>query len=197
MSTVLYLKFTPECVLEAYRHGIFPMADSETGAVEWYSPDPRAIVPLDGLHVSRRLARTIRSGKFEIRLDSAFEEVMRACANREESSWISEEFVELYCILHKHGYAHSVETWREGKLAGGLYGVSIGGAFMGESMFYRETDASKVALAALVDHLNDRGFALLDTQFITPHLWTMGAVEIPAADYLGRLNQALGLSCRF
>ncbi len=197
MSTVLYLKFTPECVLDAYRHGIFPMADSETGEIEWYSPDPRAIVPLDGLHISRRLARTIRSGKFEIRTDSSFEEVMRACADREESSWISEEFVKLYCELHGHGYARSVETWREGELVGGLYGVSVGGAFMGESMFYRETDASKVALAALVDHLNERGFALLDTQFMTPHLSTIGAVEIPAAEYLSRLQHALGLSCRF
>lgn len=197
MSRLLTLTFTPEGVINAYRNGIFPMADSRTGQIDWYYPDPRAIIPLDGLRISRRLARTIRGGAFEVRFDTCFETVMRACADRPDGTWITEQFVGLYSELHRRNFAHCVETWREGQLVGGLYGVSIGGAFMGESMFHRETDASKVALVGLVERLNQRGYSLLDTQFITPHLASMGAVEIPAQQYIALLRAAVRKSCWF
>jgi leucyl/phenylalanyl-tRNA--protein transferase len=191
------LTLTAEGILLAYRHGIFPMADERSGEVLWFRPDPRAIIPLDGLHISRSLARTLRRGLFEIRVDTDFEGVMRACADRPEGTWISERFVEVYGALHRAGQAHSVEAWRNGRLVGGTYGVALGGAFMAESMFHRETDASKVALAALVARLRERHFILLDVQYVTPHLESLGAIEITRREYERRLEQALGLPCRF
>ena len=187
----------PGLLLRAYREGLFPMA-LEDGDIGWFSPDPRGIVPLDMFHVPARLARVIRSGRFEVRVDTAMTDVIRACAEgREEGTWISEQIVRSYLVLFALGYAHSVEVWREGRLVGGLYGVHQGGAFFGESMFHRETDASKVALAALVDRLRARGFTLLDTQWVTPHLKRFGAIEIPRAEYLERLADALAQDCTF
>jgi leucyl/phenylalanyl-tRNA--protein transferase len=191
------LTLTPEGVELAYRHGIFPMADEQSGEVLWFRPDPRAVIQIGGLHVSRSLARTIRRGRFEIRVDSDFEGVMRGCADRPEGSWIDDRFVEVYGALHRAGKAHSVEAWREGRLVGGTYGVALGGAFMAESMFHRETDASKVALAALVQRLWERDFTLLDVQYVTPHLESLGATEITRREYERRLERALGLPRRF
>ncbi len=191
------LTLTPEGIELAYRHGIFPMADELSGEVRWFRPDPRAVIELDGLHVSRSLARTMRRGRFEIRVDSDFEGVMRGCADRREGSWINDRFVEVYGALHRVGKAHSVEVWREGRLVGGSYGVALGAAFMAESMFHRETDASKVALAALVRRLRERDFALLDVQYVTPHLESLGATEITRHEYERRLERALDLPRRF
>jgi leucyl/phenylalanyl-tRNA---protein transferase len=182
-------------LLEAYRSGIFPMA-LENGEIAWFSPDPRGIIPLDAFHLPHGLRRILKKSVFELKIDTAFEEVVRACAEREET-WISEQIIQSYLNLHDLGYAHSIEAWSDGELAGGLYGVSLQGAFFGESMFHRKTDASKVALAGLVGRLQRRGFALLDTQYITPHLRTFGAVEISRRQYLRLLNQALALRCRF
>ena len=184
-----------DLLIAAYTSGWFPMADDE-GEISWYSPDPRGIIPLERFHVSSRLARVIRRGRFRIRVNSAFEAVIRACATSprdpaDRGTWISEEIVESYCALHDLGHAHSVETWSEDRLAGGLYGVAVGGAFFGESMFHRETDASKVALVTLVERLRARGFALLDTQWVTEHLQQFGAVEIPRPEYLRRLGEAV------
>ncbi len=178
-------------LLSAYASGYFPMADPATGEIKWYSPDPRTIIPLDAFSVSRSLRQTIRKRIFDVRFDAAFEEVIRSCGGREET-WISEDIVESYCELHRLGYARSVETWKEGKLAGGLYGVALGKAFFGESMFSRERDASKVALVALVDWLKEGGYLLLDTQFMTPHLQHFGAKEIPREEYLALLKKAVG-----
>jgi len=191
------LTLTPEGVELAYRHGIFPMADERSGEVLWFRPDPRAIIDLDGLHVSRSLARTMRRGRFEIRVDSDFEGVMRGCADRPEGSWIDDRFIEVYGALHRAGKAHSVEAWRDGRLVGGTYGVALGAAFMAESMFHRETDASKVALAALVQRLRERAFTLLDVQYVTPHLERLGATEITRREYERRLEHALSLPRRF
>src|SRR6266700_2144367 len=191
------LTLTPEGVELAYRHGIFPMADERSDDVLWFRPDPRAIIPLDGLHVSRSLARTIRRALFEIRIDTDFEGVMRGCADRPEGSWISERFIEVYGVLHRAGKAHSVEAWRDRRLVGGVYGLALGGAFMAESMFHRETDASKVALAALTSRLRERGFILLDVQYVTPHLASLGAVEISRREYERRLSEALKLERSF
>ncbi|MCC7042927.1 MAG: leucyl/phenylalanyl-tRNA--protein transferase [Acidobacteria bacterium] len=187
----------PALLVRAYREGIFPMA-LDDGEIGWFSPDPRGIIPLETFHVPARLARVVRSGRFEIRIDTAFEAVMRACAERpDDGTWISEEIVESYLALHRLGLAHSVEVWRRGELVGGLYGVSLGGAFFGESMFHRETDASKVALVALVDRLKRRGFMLLDTQWVTEHLEQFGATEIPRTEYLKRLAVAVRKDCAF
>ena len=191
------LTLTPEGVLLAYRHGLFPMADERSGDTLWFRPDPRAVIPLDGFHVSRSLARTIGRGVFEIRVDTDFEGVMRGCADRPEGTWISGRFVEVYGTLHRAGIAHSMEAWRAGRLCGGTYGVALGGAFMAESMFHRESDASKVALAALVTRLRERGFALLDVQYLTPHLESLGAVEITRREYERRLESALALPRSF
>jgi leucyl/phenylalanyl-tRNA--protein transferase len=187
----------PARLVRAYREGIFPMA-VEGGEIAWFSPDPRGVIPLESFHVPARLARVIRSGRFEIAVDRAFEQVMRACAERPgDGTWISEEIIQSYLALHRLGLAHSVEAWRNGRLAGGLYGVHLGGAFFGESMFHRETDASKVVLAALVDRLQRRSFRLLDVQWLTPHLAQFGAIEIPRKVYLSRLRQALEVECAF
>lgn len=183
-------------LLHAYRNAVFPMA-MEDSDIAWFSPDPRAIIPLDdGFHIPHGLQRTLRKNRFEIRLDAAFEEVMRNCARRDET-WINEEIIESYVNLHRLGHAHSVEAWCEGRLAGGLYGVALGGAFFGESMFHEVTDASKVALHALVMRLRERGFSLLDTQWVTPHLLTFGAQEISREAYLQRLRACVDAPCVF
>lgn len=190
------VNFSPEIVLYGYRVGIFPMADPD-GRIYWYRPDPRCIFEIGGLRISRSLRQTLRRGTFEIRVNSAFVEVMHACGDRSEGTWISPQIVEVYGELHRRGFAHSVESWRDGRLVGGLYGVTQGGAFFGESMFYRARDASKVALVALMGRLEARGYALLDTQWSTPHLSRLGAIEIPGAEYARRLREALELSCTF
>lgn len=179
-----------DLLLYAYCNAIFPMAESREGPVYWYSPDPRAIIPLDGLRISRSLRQVLKKKVFDIRINTAFERVIRACAERKDT-WISEQIVQSYLELHRLGYAHSVESWREEKLVGGLYGVAVGAAFFGESMFHKESNASKVALVHLVERLRDRGFELLDTQFITPHLARLGAIVISKEQYLRRLNQAI------
>jgi leucyl/phenylalanyl-tRNA--protein transferase len=185
----------PDVLLQGYRLGVFPMA-MDDGSIEWFSPDPRGILPLDAFHVPHALERVVRKGVFEIRIDTAFKEVMRRCAERSET-WINDEIVESYTRLHEIGCAHSVEAWHEGALAGGLYGVSIGGAFFGESMFHRVTDASKVALCALVERLRRQRFTLLDTQWRTPHLERFGAIEISRRQYMYLLSRAVALSRRF
>jgi leucyl/phenylalanyl-tRNA--protein transferase len=182
---------TPELLLYAYQQGIFPMADPDRGgAIDWYAPDPRAILPLDAFHVPKTLERLVRQERFQVARDRAFEEVMRACADR-SSTWITDEIIQAYVALYHLGFAHSVECWKDGSLVGGLYGVALGGAFFGESMFHKERDASKVALVHLVRRLRAQGFVLLDTQFVTPHLARFGAVEIPRSDYERRLRRAL------
>jgi leucyl/phenylalanyl-tRNA--protein transferase len=166
------------------------MAESREGPLYWYSPDPRAIIPLDSLKVSRSLRQLVKKKVFDIRVNTVFESVIRECAEREET-WISEQIVQSYLELHRLGYAHTIETWRNEKLVGGLYGVAVGAAFFGESMFHTERDASKVALVFLVDRLREREFELLDTQFITPHLARLGAIEISKDEYLDRLKHAI------
>jgi leucyl/phenylalanyl-tRNA--protein transferase len=184
-------------LVAAYRAGYFPMG-MDDGEIGWFSPDPRAILPLDGFHVPRRLGRLIRSRPFSVTTDTAFRRVMEACAaDRDDGTWITDEILEAYGQLFDRGLAHSVEVWRDGALAGGLYGVSLGGAFFGESMFHRVAGASKVALVGLVERLRTRGYVLLDTQWTTPLLETFGVVEIPRARYLARLEQAVELDCRF
>jgi leucyl/phenylalanyl-tRNA--protein transferase len=183
-------------LLEAYRLGVFPMAD-EDGRIRWFSPDPRAIIELDRFHVPRTLRQVYRQRRFDVRVDTSFEGVIRACADRPEPTWISREIVKAYVHLHRLGHAHSVESWQDDRLVGGLYGVALGGAFFGESMFHRVTDASKVALVALVERLTQRDFCLLDVQFHTPHLARFGVQEISRAEYLGRLRLAVRKPCRF
>jgi leucyl/phenylalanyl-tRNA---protein transferase len=185
----------PDLLLHGYRMGVFPMA-MEDDSIGWFSPDPRAIIPLEDFHVPHALRREWRRGTFNIRIDHRFGEVIRACAERNDT-WINEEIIESYEHLYKLGYAHSVEAWREDQLAGGLYGVAIGGAFFGESMFHRVTDASKIALIALVERLRAAKFALLDTQWLTPHLQQFGAVEIPRSHYLRMLVRAVELPRKF
>jgi leucyl/phenylalanyl-tRNA--protein transferase len=183
-------------VEEAYREGIFPMADIELGIITWHRPRRRALLPLDGFHLSRSLARTLRRGKFEVTFDRDFGGVMNACAER-EPTWISQEFKNVYGELHAQGKAHSVEVWVNGALAGGVYGVHLGGAFFAESKFHRVTDMSKVALAHLVARLRERGFALLEVQYLTEHLAQFGVVEVSHQEYMRRLALALELDCRF
>ena len=188
----------PDLLLAAYSQGIFPMAMDKRGRIGWFSPDPRAIIPLDErFHIPHGLQRTLRKNPFEITVDRDFETVMRECGKRHEGTWISDEIIEGYCALHRLGHAHSIETRLAGKLVGGLYGVHIGGAFFGESMFHRATDASKVALVVLVERLRAGGFALLDTQWTTPHLAQFGTTEIPRREYLRLLKKALALDCKF
>ncbi|HVI82842.1 MAG TPA: leucyl/phenylalanyl-tRNA--protein transferase [Chthoniobacterales bacterium] len=185
----------PELLLQGYRLGVFPMA-MEDDSVAWFSPDPRAIIPLESFHVPHALGRVARKKFFEITVDNRFGEVIRACAKRKDT-WINGEIIEGYERLHELGYAHSVEAWKNQKLAGGLYGVAVGGAFFGESMFHHVTDASKIALVALVEHLRAQKFVLLDTQWITPHLQKFGAVEIPRERYLKMLRRAVELPLKF
>lgn len=183
----------PGTLLAAYRHGIFPMPVANQDVVAWWSPDPRGVVPLDGLRVSRSLRRSCR--RYEVRVDTAFDQVVAACADPvRPHGWIDDRVRDAYVRLHHLGWAHSVETWSpEGELVGGLYGVAIGGLFAGESMFHRATDASKVALVHLVELLGAGGASLLDVQWLTPHLASLGAIEIPRAEYLQRLEVAVGL----
>jgi leucyl/phenylalanyl-tRNA---protein transferase len=186
---------SPELLLQGYRLGVFPMA-MEDDSIAWFSPDPRAIIPLEGFHVPHTLRRVWRQQIFQIKIDNQFTEVIGGCAARKDT-WINREIVESYERLHRLGYAHSVEAWSKNKLAGGLYGVAIGGAFFGESMFHRVRDASKVALVALVERLREKKFALLDTQWLTPHLAQFGAIEISRADYLRMLRRAMELPRKF
>jgi leucyl/phenylalanyl-tRNA--protein transferase len=194
-------EITPGILLKAYACGIFPMAESaDDPGMFWIDPEERGIIPLDSFHVSRSLRKTIRRGTFEMRYDSAFPAVLDACAEPapdRPNTWINAEIRNLYLQLFRDGHAHSVEAWRDDQLVGGLYGVSLGGAFFGESMFSRQTDASKVSLAFLVDRLRRGGYRLLDAQFITDHLAQFGAVEISRADYQARLEEAIALPATF
>jgi len=188
-------RLDPETLLSAYAQGVFPMADRD-GTIRLYTADPRGIIPLDAFHVPHTLAQLVRKtperGGFEVRINHDFEATMHACMkNRPEGSWINAELIRAYCRLHDLGYAHSVEARRDGEMAGGLYGVSLGSAFFGESMFHRQRDASKVALVHLVNRLRERNFDLLDTQATTPHLRRFGCVDIPAREYLARLRRAI------
>jgi leucyl/phenylalanyl-tRNA--protein transferase len=185
----------PELLQQGYRLGVFPMA-MEDDSIQWFSPDPRAILPLEDFHVPHALRRLVRKKVFETTMDNAFSAVIEACAQREDT-WINLEIIESYTRLHELGCAHSVEAWKEGRLAGGLYGVAVGGVFFGESMFHQITDASKIALVALVEHLRVRKFALLDTQWLTPHLQQFGGIEISRAHYLRLLRRAIELPCKF
>jgi leucyl/phenylalanyl-tRNA--protein transferase len=186
---------TPEILLSAYAQGLFPMAERrDDPTLFWVSPEKRGVIPLDGFHIPKRLARTIRSGHYRVTSDQAFVKVMHACAEPapgREQSWINDEILRLYMALHAGGHAHSIECWVGDELAGGLYGVSLGAAFFGESMFSANRDASKVALVDLVGMLRRGGYLLLDTQFLTPHLAQFGAYEIPREDYLARLHVAI------
>jgi leucyl/phenylalanyl-tRNA--protein transferase len=190
-----HIEITPEIVLRAYACGIFPMAESaDDPALHWIEPEQRGVIPLTGFHVPARLARTVRSKRFVVTVDRVFEAVVDGCAGEapgRANTWINARIRELYGTLHRHGHCHSIETWEGGNLVGGLYGVSLGGAFFGESMFHRARDASKVALVHLVARLRAGGFSLLDTQFVTPHLETFGAVEIHRAKYRSLLDDAL------
>ncbi len=188
------VRLTPGNLIAAYSRGLFPMAD-ERGVVNWYECEPRAVLPIDGFHVPRRLARTVRSKWFEVRVDHAFESVIAGCARPapgRQTTWISDEIIEAFCRLHKLGLAHSVETWRDEKLVGGIYGVALGGLFAGESMFHLERDAGKVALVHLVDILKGAGFCLFDIQYIVnDNFKQFGVLEISRDDYLSRLETAL------
>ena len=183
-------ELSAKVLIYAYTQGCFPMPDESQKKIEWYRPDPRAIIPLDGFHVSRSLNKVLKRNDFTIQFDSGFTEVMKACAKRPET-WIIDDFLRVYTELHKAGFAHSIEVYRNEVLVGGAYGVSIGSAFFAESMFHFESNMSKVALKFLVDHLRQRGFTLLECQFLTPHLFSLGAIEINDADYMTRLGEAL------
>ena len=190
-----YVRLTAELLVRAYSTGIFPMAETRDAAtVFWVDPPVRGILPLDTFHVPRRLAKTVRGGLFDVRCDTAFKRVMRCCAEvtpQRPDTWINDEIIRAYTELHDLGSAHSIESWCDGRLVGGIYGVSLGGAFFGESMFRRQTDASMVALVHLVARLRLGGYRLFDTQFVTAHLRRFGAVEIPGRGYLQRLADTL------
>ena len=193
-------RLDPDTLLQAYAQGVFPMADRH-GQVRWYTADPRGVLPLgDGFHVPKTLAQRCRNpAGWDVRVNHDFVATMRACRDERQAdgTWINDRLIAAYARLHELGHAHSVEVWWDGQLAGGLYGVTLGGAFFGESMFHRRTDASKIALVALVARLRERHFTLLDAQASTPHLKRFGCVELPAADYLRRLDAALQLRCDF
>ena len=192
---------TPDLLVRAYAAGFFPMAERRRDPhVFWVSPEARGIIPLRGFHVPRRLARTVKGDRFQVRADTAFAAVMSACAasaHGRQETWINDELIRLYCELHQSGHAHSIECWREGELVGGLYGVQLGAAFFGESMFSRERDASKVALVHLVARLIHGGFQLLDAQFLTDHLAQFGAMAVPRPEYLERLEEAIAQPAAF
>ncbi len=184
----------PEWLLDAYGHGIFPWPIDDSSPVAWWSPDPRAIIELDSLHISRRLWRTCRGGRFAVTCDEDFVRVIRGCAaagNRRGNTWITPAMIAAYTEMFHQGHAHSVEVWHAGRLAGGTYGLAMGGLFAAESKFYRVRDASKVAVVRLVAHLRSRGYRLLDIQQLTPHTARLGAIEIPRREYLARLGEAL------
>ncbi len=189
------MRLNPEILEACYRAGAFPMAD-RYGRIEFYRSDPRSILELDSLHVSKSLARTLRKGVYDVRVDRDFEGVIRACARRPET-WINEEIIKAFVSFHERGKAHSVEAYRDDELVGGLYGVTLGGAFMGESMFSWMRDASKVCFVHLVERLKERGYVLLDCQIHNDHLARLGAVEIPEREYLRRLEEALKLERSF
>jgi leucyl/phenylalanyl-tRNA--protein transferase len=192
---------TPELLVRAYAAGFFPMAERRRDPhIFWVSPEERGIIPLDGFHVPRRLARTVRSDRFEVRTDTSFAAVMAACAasaRGRQETWINDELTRLYCQLHDAGYAHCVECWHEDQLVGGLYGMQLGAVFFGESMFSRERDASKVSLVHLVARLLRGGFTLLDAQFLTDHLAQFGAIALPRREYLERLEAAIAQTAEF
>jgi leucyl/phenylalanyl-tRNA--protein transferase len=193
-------RLTVERLLDAYRHSIFPWPSHPNDPMLWWSPDPRAILPLDGMHISQRLARRLRSGQFELTCNKDFAGVMAGCATgpgRERGTWLTANMQAAYLELHRLGHAHSVETWQEGQLVGGVYGVAIGGLFAAESMFYQIRDASKVALVRLVERLKARGYRLLDIQQLTPHTARLGAIEIPRREYLRRLGEVVDLPVTF
>ncbi len=194
-------RLTPELLLRAYAAGIFPMAESRhADAVFWVDPEVRGILPLDTFHVPRSLRKKVGRNVFDVRCDTACERVIRSCSARargRRETWINDEIIEAYNRLHSMGFVHSVETWQDGRLVGGLYGVALGGAFFGESMFSAATDASKVALVHLVARLRRGRFLLLDSQFVTDHLRQFGVVEIPAREYLVRLEEALKIRAVF
>jgi leucyl/phenylalanyl-tRNA--protein transferase len=193
-------RLSPEWLLDAYSHGIFPWPMWDDDPIAWWSPDPRAIIGLDGLHISRRLARTMRSGKFRITRDRNFKGVIRGCAtagNRTNNTWLTPNMIAAYCQMHELGHAHSVEVWHGDELVGGTYGVAIGGLFAAESMFHLVRDASKIAVAHLVAHLRNRGYELLDIQQWTPHSGSIGAEEIPRVEYLRRVARAVARAVTF
>lgn len=196
------MALNPQTLLNAYCHGVFPMAHpEENNAIYWYDPDPRTILPLDTYHVPKRLKRTIKQNTFEVRYSTNFEAVIRACAEsygpNRSSTWISEDIIRLYTSLHRYDYAHSVECYQAGNLVGGVYGVSVGGLFAGESMFSRVSNASKVALVHLLEHLDKKGFSLFDVQFTNPHLLQFGIQEIPRDEYHQKLELALQQEIHF
>ncbi|MCB2053657.1 MAG: leucyl/phenylalanyl-tRNA--protein transferase [Geminicoccaceae bacterium] len=192
---------TPELVLSAYSIGLFPMAnDRDDPTIHWIDPIRRGIIPLNRFHIPRRLAKTIRQRRFEITVDTAFGEVIRCCAEPTDErprTWLNDEMIGVYELLAARGHGHSVEAWQDGRLVGGLYGLAVGGAFFGESMFSRERDASKVALVELASRLRTSGFVLLDTQFVTSHLRNFGAIEISRQAYRLRLQRAVAVRTRF
>jgi leucyl/phenylalanyl-tRNA---protein transferase len=193
---------SPEQIIEAYRHGVFPMATSRAGEIDWFIADPRTIIPLDErFRIRRSLRQAMRKLEYEIRIDTAFADVIRACARHDEveerSIWLSEEMIGLYIELHRRGIAHSVEAWMNNRLCGGLYGMAINGAFFGESMFTRVSYASQVALVALVERLRERGYRLLDAQMRTPHITHFGAIDLSHDEYLVLLYDAMQTDCRF
>jgi leucyl/phenylalanyl-tRNA--protein transferase len=197
--TFLAERFEPSVVVAAYRAGFFPMAESRTGPISWYSPDPRAIIPLNDFNVPRSLRRQTKQSACTTTVDRVFDHVIGACAEgmNPDGTWISDDIIRVYTELHRQGIAHSVETWLEGNLVGGLYGISLGGAFFGESMFSRMQNGSKFALVALVGRLKARGYGLLDTQIMNEHIRQFGAVEVPRQHYLALLEDALSLPVTF
>ena len=192
------IPFNEEVLINAYCHGYFPMGEEDTDEIEWYRPDPRAIFPLGEFHVSRSLARKIKKRDYEIRINTCFQDIIRHCRKQHsEGVWITEKMMAMYSSLHAKGFAHSLEVYKNNQLAGGLYGVAIGGAFFGESMFHLQTDCSKIALCELVFRMKQKGMILLDTQFSTPHLERFGVKNVPDSEYYKLLRKAISLPVSF
>lgn len=192
------IPFNEEVLLNAYCHGYFPMGEEESDDIEWYRPDPRAIFPLDEFHISRSLAKKLKKKEYEVRINSCFQKIITLCRNQhKEGIWITEKMIAMYSSLHSRGFAHSLEIYQKNELAGGLYGVSMGGAFFGESMFHLQTDCSKIALCELVFRMKQKGMILLDTQFSTPHLEHFGVKTIPDSEYYSLLGKAVALPVSF